>query len=142
MKYLTNISLAVWMAIVCTFVSNELFAQTNDKTGSSHVKSSEQIQLELSSFDAMACEYETNIMLSPNISFDESSHKQRLMLQPLKDAIESLKRNQPNTDRKEMANLWLKVFTAIDRHSDTNIPSVDISGFIHPPHGYKGKVGP
>ena len=143
MKSLLNkINLIGWTATVYAVSSGLSFTQTIDNTNASAVRPSEQIELQLSNYEAKVSIFETKIIQEPDKPFNESSHEQGLALQPLKDAIISLRLSQPNMDRKGKASLWLKVLSAIDRHLDTNIPSVDISGFVHPPHGYKGKVGP
>ncbi|MGH7953128.1 MAG: hypothetical protein ACREFE_14600 [Limisphaerales bacterium] len=142
MKNLLNkIKLIGWMAIVYSVASNLSIAQTNGEADASSMKPSEQIELQLSNYEAKVSAIETNIIQEPDKSFDESDHEQEIALQPLKDAIKSLRWHQSNMDRKEKTRLWLNVLEVIDRHIETNIPPVSISGFVHPPHGYKGKVG-
>ena len=123
--------------------SSLLFAQTNGVTRISTVQPSEWIVNQLSNFETNVSVFETNIIREPDKSSDESLHEQAVALQPLKDALQALRvpKERSKMDRRSQAVLWLKVLAAIDRHLETNIPSVSISGFISPPPGYKGKVG-
>ena len=127
--------------MVLAVASGSLFAQINNDRSISAAKLSGTVELQITNFEVRVSAFEKKIIQEPDKSFDESSHEQAMALQPLKGAIESLRWHQSNVDRKEKASLWLKVLAAIDRHLETNITSVSISGFIHPPPGYKGKVG-
>jgi hypothetical protein len=118
--------------------SNLSFAQTNNATNISTAKPSDQIELQLSNYEARAFIFETNLTVEPEKLSDQD---QVMAFQPLYSAIDILRWRQPNMDRKEKAELWLTVLASIDRHLGA-IPAVDISGFVPPPPGYKGTIGP
>ena len=129
-------SVGLWYFIAI----NPLLAQNNLETDAQILELSNRVVFQIMDFETNASEIETNQSLVESQKlFDEKMDR---MEDSIKSAIDTLRYTQVNIDRKQKTILWCEILAAIDRHLDTNFPPVDISGFISPPPGYKGKVGP
>ena len=125
-----------------TLALSSLKAQSNAEVSASVLKTSDQIKSKLQEYETLASKYETNTLSESREAFDEM----RKALQPLKEAVSVLLTHQSIMDKKTTTGLWFELLAVIDKHYDpnflvTNAP-ISISGWIAPPSGYTGKIGP
>lgn len=133
-------SMAVLLFAACMYSS---LAQTNGDVVMPKSEPMDQIRTQFAGFETNAFEIETNKLLEPGKRLDETM---AAMWNSLEYTVVCLKDNQLRLDRKQQTVLWFEFLAAIDRHYvpnyfTTNRP-IDIGGWISPPPGYKGKVGP
>jgi hypothetical protein len=129
-KIVNKITVVGFAGLLCALTTNSLFAQTGVETNTPSLNLSDQIQFQLTEFETNAADIETNQ------SLDESQklldEKMRGMENSVRAAINALRFSRGDMNRKQRAALWFDIFVAIDRHLSTNIPSVDIGGFVQP----------
>jgi len=137
---LIKIKIVSLVGLLYSAAINSSFAQSNVEAKVQAPELWSQVKLYLSDFETNASEIKTNQFLVESQTLVDK--KMGGMEHSIEAAINTLRFTRSNMDRKQRAALWFDVLATIDRYSDTNVPSVDISGWVSPPPGYKGKVGP
>jgi hypothetical protein len=136
--------LKVIIVVLIADVVGLSFLSAQNFTNSAAVKLDDQILVDLSTLDANILMWKSNTLNEAIQTTDEMILQQAKALRPLKDGIRylRLKNEDTHTNRIQLTVSWLAIFEAIDKHMEINISPVSIGGYIYPPAGYKGKVGP
>ncbi len=99
---------------------------------------SRDVESKIGDFDVNASDIETNESI---LESQKAIDKDMVGVEnSIKSVIATLHFSQMNIDRRERTILWFEILAALDKHLG-KITYANISGYIRPPQGYKGKIG-